>query len=318
MMRIIMIKKTNIDRKNILKIEHQQNFDLQQYLIDNINLINTELDKYLKVRYPNTLWEAMRYTTLLDGKRIRPVLCLESAKVCGGNIENVLPTACAIEMIHAHSLIHDDLPCMDNDDLRRGKPTNHKVFGEAVAVLAGDGLLSYAPQVIIQNTPNNIDKSTLIKVLEELFSASGPCGLIGGQAVDIESENKQVDIATFNYIHTHKTGKLFSLAIRSGAILAGATEEQLETLTEYSHLIGYAFQIADDILDITGTKETLGKTPGKDQLAKKNTHPALYGLQESLTEVERLCSTAQQILINNKLDTPALIAIAGSIVQKVR
>ena len=301
-----------------MKIEHQQNFDLKEYLKENTNLINSELDKYLKVRYPNTLWDAMRYTALLDGKRIRPVLCLESARACGGNIDVVIPSACAIEMVHAHSLIHDDLPCMDNDDLRRGKPTNHKVYGEAMAVLAGDGLLSYAFQVIIQHTSKDVDRDILLKVLEEFMTASGPCGLIGGQSVDIESENKQIDIATFNYIHTHKTGKLFSLALRSGAILSGAKEEQLNALTEYSHLIGYAFQIADDILDITGTKESLGKTPGKDKLAKKNTHPALYSMQESLDEVERLCSLAQQTLINNKLDTPPLIAIAGSIVQKVR
>lgn len=301
-----------------MKVEHQQNFNLKEYLDDNKKLINSGLEKYLKIRYPNKIWEAMRYTALLDGKRIRPILCLESARACGGNIETVIPTACAIEMVHAYSLIHDDLPCMDNDDLRRGKPTNHKVFGEAMAVLAGDALLAYAPQVIIQHTSQNIDKNVILQVIEELVTAAGPLGLVGGQAVDIESENKEIDLATFNYLHTHKTGKLFSFSLRSGALLSNSSEEQLNILTEYAQLIGYAFQVADDILDIIGTKESLGKTPGKDLRARKNTHPSLYGLDESINEVERLCSLAQQTLINGKLDTPALIAIAGSIVQKVR
>jgi len=301
-----------------LKVQHQKNFNLQKYLEENKKLINSNLKKYLKIRFPNKLWEAMRYTTLLEGKRIRPILCLESARACGGDINAVIPTACAIEMVHAQSLIHDDLPCMDNDDLRRGKPTNHVVFGESIAVLAGDGLLSFAPQVVIQHTPNNIDKNILLQVVEELVTVAGPCGLVGGQSIDIESENKEIDLATFNYIHTHKTGKLFAFALRSGALLSKASEEQLNILTEYAQLIGYAFQIADDILDIIGTKESLGKTPGKDNLAKKNTHPSLYGLKESINEVERLCSLAQQALINKNIDTPALIAIAGSIVQKVK
>jgi len=301
-----------------LKIQQQKNFDLQKYLEENKKLINSRMEEYLEIRYPHTLWKSMRYTTLLDGKRIRPILCLESARACGGDIETVLPTACAIEMIHAQSLIHDDLPCMDNDDLRRGKPTNHIVFGEAIAVLAGDGLLSYAPQIVIQHTPKHIEKDILLKVVEELVTVAGPLGLVGGQSVDIESENKEIDLATFNYIHTHKTGKLFAFALRSGALLSKASEEHLNVLTEYAQLIGYVFQIADDILDVIGTKESIGKTPGKDKLAKKNTHPSLYGLQESINEVERLCSLAQQAIINKKLDTPALIAIAGSIVQKVR
>ncbi|MDD3012956.1 MAG: polyprenyl synthetase family protein [Candidatus Gastranaerophilales bacterium] len=301
-----------------MKVQQQKNFNLQKYLEDNKKLINSRLEKFLKIRYPSTIWESMRYTALLDGKRIRPVLCLESARACGGDIEIVLPTACAIEMIHAQSLIHDDLPCMDNDDLRRGKPTNHMVFGESIAVLAGDGLLSYAPQVVIQHTPNNVDRSILLQVVEELVTVAGPLGLVGGQSVDIESENKEIDLATFNYIHTHKTGKLFAFALRSGALLSNAPVEHLNILTEYAQLIGYAFQIADDILDVIGTKESLGKTPGKDKLAKKNTHPSLYGMKESINEVERLCSQAQQALVKEKLESPALIAIAGSIVQKVK
>jgi len=252
-----------------------------------------------------------------EGKRIRPILALESARVCGGDINNVIPTACAIEILHAQSLIHDDLPCMDNDDYRRGKLTNHKVFGEATAVLAGDGLLCYAPQIIIQHTPKCVDDKTLLKILEEFVLTAGPFGLVGGQIVDMDSENKEIDIATFNYIHTHKTGELFKFSLRSGAILSGASDAILGCLTEYGQLIGYAFQIADDILDIIGTKENLGKTPGKDKLVKKNTYPSLHGLSESICEVENLCAQAQQILIKNSLDTPALIGIAGSIALKV-
>ncbi|EKE02234.1 MAG: Polyprenyl synthetase [uncultured bacterium] len=300
-----------------MKIVQQQDSNLVEALQENKKLINTYLEKYLEIRYPQIIWESMRYTTLSDGKRIRPVLALESARACGGNIENVIPTACAIEMIHAQSLIHDDLPCMDNDDYRRGRLTNHKVYGEAFAVLAGDALLSYAPQIIIQHTPAYVDRDLLFQVLEELAIAAGALGLIGGQVIDIDSENKEIDIPTFNYIHTHKTGELFKFAMRSGALLSQATDEQLEILTEYGRLVGYAFQIADDILDITGTKESLGKTPGKDKLAKKNTHPSLFGLSQSKEEVEQLCSKAQQILIDNKLDTPLLIGIAGSIALKV-
>ncbi|OGI21604.1 MAG: hypothetical protein A2287_08560 [Candidatus Melainabacteria bacterium RIFOXYA12_FULL_32_12] len=300
-----------------MKIIQQEDFNLAESLQENKELINTHLKKYLEARYPQVIWDAMGYTTLSDGKRIRPILALESARACGGNIENVIPTACAIEMIHAQSLIHDDLPCMDNDDYRRGKLTNHKVFGEAFAVLAGDALLSYAPQIVIQHTPKEFNRDTLLQILEELAIAAGPLGLVGGQVVDIDSENKEIDIPTFNYIHTHKTGELFKFALRSGALLSEATNTQLETLTEYGRLIGYAFQIADDILDIIGTKETLGKTPGKDNIAKKSTHPSLFGLSQSKEEVRQLCSKAQQILIDNKLDTPLLVGIAGSIALKV-
>jgi geranylgeranyl diphosphate synthase, type II len=300
-----------------VKIKIQENFNLTQSLQDNKKIINEHLEKYLEVRYPHIIWQAMRYTTLLDGKRIRPILALESARACGGEIEAVIPAACAIEMVHAQSLIHDDLPCMDNDDYRRGKLTNHKVFGEAIAVLAGDALLAYAPQVIIQHTPDNVNKTTLLKILEELSIASGPMGIVGGQVVDIDSENKEIDDATFNYIHTHKTGELFKFSLRAGALLSQASPDQLDALTKYGQLIGYAFQIADDILDIIGTKETLGKTPGKDRLAKKNTHPVLFGLNESKQEVEHLCAKAQRILTDNNLNTPLLIGIAGNIAMKV-
>ena len=300
-----------------MKLLVQKDFDYNKAVLPDKELINSHLDKYLEIRYPQLIWESIRYSVLADGKRIRPLLMLESARICGGDIENVLPTACALEMLHAQSLIHDDLPCMDNDDYRRGKLTNHKVYGEAIAVLAGDALLSYAPKVIIKQTPDKVDKKVLLQVLEEFLKAAGPMGIVGGQVVDIESEEKEIDFATFNYILAHKTGELFKFAMRAGALLSGATEEKLEALSFYGKTIGYAFQIADDILDVTGTLETIGKTPGKDQSSKKNTHVSLYGLEESKKELEILCVNAQQELIKNNIKSPLLMAIAEQIAVKV-
>lgn len=297
-----------------MKLLIQKDFDYNKAVLADKELINSHLDKYLEVRYPQLIWESIRYSVLAEGKRIRPLLLLESARICGGDTENVLPTACALEMLHAQSLIHDDLPCMDNDDYRRGRLTNHKVYGEAMAVLAGDALLSYAPKVIIRHTPDKVDKKVLLEVLEEFLRAAGPMGIVGGQVVDIESEKKEIDFATFNYILAHKTGELFKFAMRAGALLSEASEEALEALSFYGKTIGYAFQIADDILDVTGTLETIGKTPGKDQNSKKNTHVSLYGLEESKKELEILCINAQQELIKHQIKSPLLMAIAEQIV----
>ncbi|MEI7475230.1 MAG: polyprenyl synthetase family protein [bacterium] len=293
------------------------NFDFNEYIQENIKIIDSHLNNYLENRYPQKLWESMRYTVLADGKRLRPLLVMEAARACGGNIEEVIPTACAIEMIHSYSLIHDDLPCMDDDDFRRGNPTNHKVFGEATAVLAGDALLSHAPLLILENTPETVKKENLHFVLKELFEAIGPMGLIAGQVVDIESENEDIDIAKLEYIHTHKTGKLFIFALRAGAILSEASEEQLDALTYYAKHVGYSFQIADDILDIIGTKESLGKTPGKDIKSNKKTYPVLFGINEAKEEVKRLCTLAVNKLEENNVLTPALQNIADGIWQKV-
>lgn len=300
-----------------MKLIRQKNFDLNKIIQPDKELINSHLDKYLEVKYPQQIWEAMRYSVLAEGKRIRPVLMLESARVCGGDIENIIPTACTLEMLHAQSLIHDDLPCMDNDDYRRGKLTNHKVYGEAIAVLAGDALLSYAPQIIIKYTPDIVNKNILLKVLEEFLHAAGPMGIVGGQVVDIDSENKEIDLAAFNYILTHKTGKLFKFAMRAGAILSNASEETLEALSFYGKTIGYAFQIADDILDVSGTFKLIGKTPGKDQNSGKNTHVSVYGLEESKKELEILCVNAQHKLIENGIESPLLLSIAEQIAVKV-
>jgi len=249
---------------------------------DLINLINENLEKFMEVLYPQELFESMRYTVLLPGKRLRPVMCLETCRMLGGKIEDAIPTACAIEMYHAMTLIHDDLPCMDNDDFRRGKPTNHKVFGEATAVLAGDALLTYAPQIIAKYS-KKIGSEKVLKLLEEYFNYAGAYGVIAGQVVDIESEKKIPANAkeTLEFIHTHKTADLFKLAIRSGAIIADAPENKLIELTGFAEQLGLAFQIADDILDEISTFEEMGKTLGKDKNSGKLTYTSLYGLEDA-------------------------------------
>lgn len=264
--------------------------DMQEY----IKLIDDNLDTFLKMQYPQSIFESMRYSVLAPGKRLRPVLCLESCRILGGNVEDAIPTACAIEMLHAQSLIHDDLPCMDNDDFRRGKPTNHKVFTEAVAVLAGDALLSLAPQIILQK-PKNLSEKTILRLLEEYFIAAGAHGLIAGQVVDIESENKEISAETLEFIHTHKTADLFKLSLKSGAVIAGSDEEKISAMGKIGQKLGFAFQICDDILDETSTFEKLGKTLGKDKKAKKPTYTALFGIEKARSEV--IC------LLNDTYDT---------------
>ncbi|MGN1153056.1 MAG: polyprenyl synthetase family protein, partial [Candidatus Gastranaerophilaceae bacterium] len=195
-----------------------------------IKLVDEHLEKFMDIKYPESIFNSMKYTVTLPGKRLRPVMCLEACRFFGGNIEDAIPTACAIEMLHAQSLIHDDLPCMDNDDFRRGKPSNHKVFGEAIAVLAGDALLSYGPQLIIEKS-KNLSSDVILKVLNEYTKIAGAYGLIAGQVVDIESENKNItDSETLEFIHTHKTADLFRLALKSGAIIAGADENGIKDM----------------------------------------------------------------------------------------
>ena len=262
----------------------------------------------------------MRYSVLAGGKRLRPTLCLEACRVISGSYEIAVPTACAIEMLHSQSLIHDDLPCMDNDDYRRGKLTNHKVFGESTAVLAGDALLSFAPQVIIQKTKHGHDGvkcHTLLRVLEEFVVNAGAEKLIAGQVVDIDSEGKQIDKDTLNYIHENKTGALFKLSLRTGAILGGADEEILEALTQYAEKLGLAFQIMDDILDVTSTLEELGKTPGKDAQEGKVTYVSFYGVEESKKQLASLCAEACDILEKNNIESAVLKAIVNSINERV-
>jgi geranylgeranyl diphosphate synthase type II len=273
-----------------------------------IELVNHKLDDYLEIAHPENIFKSMKYTVTLKGKRLRPVMCLETCRMFGGDIEDALPTACAIEMLHAQTLIHDDLPCMDNDDYRRGKLTNHKVFGEAIAVLAGDALLTFAPQVITKYS-KNLSPSVLIRVLNEYFKYAGAYGVIGGQVVDIESEgiinddkiSKEELKEILTYIHVHKTSDLFQLAMRTGAIIAGVDDEKLEVVGEFAKTFGLAFQIADDILDEISTLEQLGKTPGKDKLEGKLTYVSLYGLEEAKCKLACLFEICRDIMRKQSL-----------------
>ncbi len=230
--------------------------------------------------YPEILYQSMRYSLFAGGKRFRPVLTVITAAVFGASPETVLPCACAIEYIHTYSLIHDDLPAIDNDDLRRGLPTNHKKFGEDIAIMAGDALFAEAFS-LISRLQMASDQRKIVDVIREIAAASGPAGMVGGQVVDMASTGKPISLETLRFIHARKTGRLITAAARCGAILAGATDDELETVTRYGKHLGLAFQITDDILDETGSVEELGKTPGQDQTLHKATYPALVGLEES-------------------------------------
>lgn len=285
-----------------------------------IELIDKKLDEYMPINYPHKIFKAMKYTVTLQGKRLRPIMCLEACRMFGGNIEDAVPTACAIEMLHAQTLIHDDLPCMDNDNYRRGKLTNHMVFGEANAVLAGDALLTFAPQLILKES-KHLGNDKLIKLMEEYFQAAGAHGVIAGQVVDIESEKLAGNFDKddeqlpdlLNYIHTHKTADLFKLALRSGAIIAGAAKKQLEDITEFGQKMGVAFQIADDILDVTSTFEEMGKTLGKDEQEGKLTYVSLFGLDRARADLMKNIDECYEILEKNKLKSDVFRQILDKI-----
>jgi len=263
-----------------------------------IDLVNRYLDEYLPITYPEDIFKAMKYTLMLPGKRLRPVMCLETAKILGCDIKKVLPAACAIEMLHVQSLIHDDLPCMDNDDFRRGKPSNHKVFGEANAVLAGDALLTFAPQVIIEKS-KDLSPSQIVKILHEYTKFAGAYGLIAGQVADIESEGGKLvksPAETLDFIHLNKTAALFRLAVRTGAIAAEADDETIKEFDNFAKKFGLAFQIYDDIMDEVSSFEELGKTAGKDKKSGKLTYVSLYGLEEAENKFNYLIGECYGIL----------------------
>lgn len=240
------------------------------------------------------IYEAMEYSLYAGGKRLRPVLMLETAKMCGGNTETVLPFACAMEMIHTYSLIHDDLPAMDNDDLRRGKPTNHKKFGEAMAILAGDALLNKAFETALSAKSEN--PSLILRAMAMLANSSGTEGMIGGQVVDIESEGKQIDVSELRYLHLLKTGAIIRSSCTIGAVLSGASEEEIKAVDEFASSLGVAFQIRDDILDCIGTEEELGKPIGSDAEEGKNTYVSLFGLDKSIELVAEYSQKAVKAL----------------------
>ena len=275
------------------------------------------VDRELKACFPepeglaSDVMSAMKYSLFAGGKRLRPILCMAGAEAMGGEFAHVLPVACALELIHTYSLIHDDLPLMDDDDLRRGKPTNHKVFGEAVALLAGDGLLTEAFSLMtVPELRKRVSPDVIIKVIDLISRAAGYRGMVGGQAVDIRSEGKTADLRLVEFIHTHKTGALITASVSSGAILAGGDKEQIEAITSYGRNIGLAFQISDDILDIEGDSKTLGKTPGADEQKGKITFPAVVGLEKSRKLEGELVEAAIQALegFEHKADPLRLIA----------
>jgi geranylgeranyl diphosphate synthase type II len=292
-------------------------FDLKAYLQQKKGLVEKALDRSLAIVKPEKIYEAMRYSLLAGGKRLRPILCLTTCELSGGSTDIAMPTACALEMIHTMSLIHDDLPAMDNDDYRRGKFTNHKVYGEDIAILAGDALLSYAFEFVATQTPQSVDPHRILNVIARLGRTVGAEGLVGGQVLDLESEGKSdITADTLSFIHTHKTGALLESSVVSGAILAGASDCEVQALSRYAQRIGLAFQIVDDILDITSTQEELGKTAGKDLKAQKATYPSLWGLEESRKQAHQLVEGAIVELSAYGSSAEPLRAIARYIVSR--
>lgn len=270
-------------------------FPLSDYLKDRKALVDAALDDMLpgEGHYPPVIFHAARYSLMAGGKRLRPILCLAAAEAVGGDYRAVLPVACALEMIHTYSLIHDDLPAMDDDDLRRGRPTSHKVFGEAVAILAGDALLTEAfAQMSAADRMPQIPPDRILRVVHDIAQAVGFWGMVGGQVMDIQAASAAADEETLLYIHTRKTGAMIGASVRAGAILVGAQAGEIEALAAYGRHVGLAFQIADDILNVEGDRTALGKTTGSDAEHGKLTFPKVMGLDASRTRMAGLVAQA--------------------------
>jgi geranylgeranyl diphosphate synthase type II len=272
------------------------NADLKDYLKTVVYHVDTALDDYLPFpgEAPGAIHEAMRYTIFAGGKRLRPVLCMAAAEACGGTEASAIKAACAVELMHTYSLVHDDLPCMDDDDLRRGRPTCHKVYGEGMAVLCGDALLTESFALLAKSEPS--EGYTVGEMISELAVAGGSRKLIGGQVLDLEGEGQQLSKEQLLAIHEAKTGALLVSALRLGGMTANASAKQLSALSDFGYSLGLAFQVIDDILDVTQTTKSLGKTAGKDVAANKSTYPSVWGLEESKKEAERLTRDALNAL----------------------
>jgi len=270
--------------------------DLKDYLKTVVSHVDTALDDYLPFpgEAPGAIHEAMRYTIFAGGKRLRPVLCMAAAEACGGTEASAIKAACAVELMHTYSLVHDDLPCMDDDDLRRGRPTCHKVYGEGMAVLCGDALLTESFALLAKSEPS--EGYTVGEMISELAVAGGSRKLIGGQVLDLEGEGQQLSKEQLLAIHEAKTGALLVSALRLGGMTANASAKQLSALSDFGYSLGLAFQVIDDILDVTQTTKSLGKTAGKDVAANKSTYPSVWGLEESKKEAERLTRDALNAL----------------------
>lgn len=295
--------------------DSQAAFDLSAYWETWRGAIEVELDRLTAMRAPEILWNSMRYSLQAGGKRVRPLLTVATLDALGENPRPALPAACALELIHTQSLIHDDLPAMDDDDLRRGKPTNHKVFGEAQAILAGDAMLAWAFAVAAGPLAQSYPAERCLAVVRELAEAT-VIGMVSGQVVDIASEGQTITPETLAYIHTHKTGALIRAAVRTGALLAGASAPVSAALDRYADAVGLAFQIADDILDGTRTAEELGKTPGKDEAADKATYVKLYGVSAARQRLLGAGAEAQASLAEFGRSADALRAIAHYVVAQ--
>ena len=270
-------------------------FDLGAYMKQRADAVDAALERFLPAETlrPETLHKAMRYSVFAGGKRLRPVLVIAGAEAVGGTAEQVMPTACAMELIHTYSLVHDDLPAMDNDDFRRGVPTNHKVFGEAMAILAGDALLTLAFRLVAANAG---ESAALRDVVVDIADAAGHRGMVAGQVADLEAEGRRVGADVVDYIHTHKTGALIRTSLRVGAMLCGADAVQVRALSVAGADLGLAFQIVDDILDVVASSEELGKTAGKDQIQQKATYPATHGIEASRARAAFLIRDAEEAL----------------------
>jgi geranylgeranyl diphosphate synthase type II len=271
--------------------------DLKEYLATRAAEVAAALDAFLPKakEKPATIHAAMRYSLFAGGKRLRPILCLAAAEACGGDLESAMPPACAVEILHTYSLVHDDLPCMDDDDLRRGRPTCHKVYGEGMAVLTGDALLTEAFLILAQTSPAR--RYPTASYVAELALTGGSTRLIGGQVMDLEGEGRKLTKAQLVKIHESKTAALLATSIRLGAMTANATDKQLEALTVFGRALGLAFQVIDDILDVTASTEVLGKTAGKDLAVEKATYPAILGLEKSRKEAAKLTKEAMDALL---------------------
>ena len=273
--------------------------DFQVYLKEKTDFFETELKKELKeLSYPETIAKGMEYAVLNGGKRLRPFLLFTTLELLNENINKGVKSAIALEMIHSYSLVHDDLPALDNDDYRRGKLTTHKVFGEAEGILIGDSLLTYAFYVLSQKNLEFLSSEQIVKIISKTSEYAGINGMIGGQMIDIQSEDKKIDLETLKYIHSHKTGKLIRLPIEIACIIANLEKEKREVLEEYADLIGIAFQVKDDILDVEGTFEDLGKPVGSDVDLHKATYPSILGMEESKKILNNTIEKAKEIIKN--------------------
>ena len=296
--------------------------DLEAYLAVKREVVDGALDKWLPPADapPATLHEAMRYSLFAGGKRFRPILCLAAAEAVGGRESQALPAACALECIHTYSLIHDDLPAMDDDDLRRGRLTSHKVYGEAVAILAGDALLTFAFKLLADPSlyGQGVEPSVVTQVVLTVADAAGPAGMVGGQVADIEAEGRAVEALDLDFIHAHKTAALIRASALSGAMLGGGSLEAQDALARYGEAVGLAFQVVDDILNVVGDAETLGKAVGSDAAHAKATYPAVHGLEASRAEAERLSEAARLALGPLGEGGALLAALARFVVERRR